>query len=68
MPTPLEGIRVLDFGVLYFAPIAGMMLADMGAEVIRVESVEGETMRWGGIPNVQQVGESQGASQVDHYR
>lgn len=68
MPLPLEGIRVLDFGVLYFAPLAGMILSDMGAEVIRVEAVEGETMRWGGIPNVQQVDESQGQPQKDNYR
>ena len=68
MTLPLEGIRVLDFGVLYFAPLASMLLSDMGADVIRVESVGGETMRWGGIPNVQEVRESEDGTQKDHFR
>lgn len=33
----LEGIRILDFGRYISCPYAGMLLADMGAEVIRVE-------------------------------
>ncbi|MGD8733590.1 MAG: CoA transferase, partial [Gammaproteobacteria bacterium] len=34
---PLEGIRVLEVAGLGAAPYAGMMLSDMGAEVVRVE-------------------------------
>lgn len=34
---PLEGIKVLDFSQVLSAPFCGMMLADMGAEVIKVE-------------------------------
>ncbi|MEM7207997.1 MAG: CoA transferase [Pseudomonadota bacterium] len=34
---PLSGIRVLDFGQYLAGPLVGMMLADMGAEVIRVD-------------------------------
>jgi len=34
----LEGIRVLDFGWNWAGPMAGQLLADMGAEVIRIET------------------------------
>lgn len=34
---PLSGIRVLDFGHTVMGPTAGLILADLGAEVIRVE-------------------------------
>jgi len=47
MAQPLEGIKVLDFGVAYAAPFGAMMLGDMGADVIKIERVEGESIRRG---------------------
>lgn len=41
---PLSGVRVLDFGQYLAGPLVGMMLADMGAEVIRIDPPDGP--RW----------------------
>jgi len=41
MPLPLAGIRVVDFGRFIAAPYCGMLLADMGADCVRVERREG---------------------------
>src|SRR5579863_7177936 len=39
-PLPLEGIRIIDLGVVAAIPYGTMVLADMGAEVIRVETTQ----------------------------
>jgi crotonobetainyl-CoA:carnitine CoA-transferase CaiB-like acyl-CoA transferase len=42
---PLAGLRVLDFGHTVMGPTAGLILADLGAEVIRIEPVAGDPTR-----------------------
>lgn len=52
---PLNNIRVLDLSRVYAAPAGSMLLADLGAEVIRVEHPDGsDSMRdWGPFLNEQ---------------
>jgi len=45
MPQPLSGLVVLDFTTLLPGPLATLMLAEAGAEVIKVERPGGEEMR-----------------------
>ncbi len=46
MSKVLEGIRVLDFGRYIAGPFCGTLLGDMGAEVIRIEKVDGSEDRF----------------------
>ena len=44
-PLPLAGLRVLEFGHTILGPCCGMVLADFGAEVIKIEPPGGERTR-----------------------
>ncbi|HET7850933.1 MAG TPA: CaiB/BaiF CoA-transferase family protein [Pseudolabrys sp.] len=45
MPQPLSDLLVLDFSTLLPGPLAGLMLAEAGAEVVKIERPGGEDMR-----------------------
>ncbi|MDJ0825009.1 MAG: CaiB/BaiF CoA-transferase family protein [Rhodobacter sp.] len=48
MPAPLSGLKVIELARILAGPWAGQTLSDLGAEVIKVESPDGDdTRRWG---------------------
>lgn len=46
MKKLLENVRILDFSHVFFGPYCTMLLADMGAEVIKIEPPWGEMLRF----------------------
>ena len=46
MPGPLEGVKILEFTELIAGPFGGMLLSDMGADVIKVEPPWGDPWRF----------------------
>lgn len=45
LPRPLEGIRILDFSRVLAGPLSTALLADLGAEVVKVEPPQGDDYR-----------------------
>ena len=45
MDRPLEGYRIIDLGQIYNGPYCTLLLAFLGAEVIKVEPLQGEIVR-----------------------
>lgn len=56
MPRPLSGLRVLELARILAGPWTGQILADLGAEVIKVESSGGDDTRSWGPPFVEETG------------
>ena len=61
MTAPLEGIKVVELARILAGPFAGQTLADLGAEVIKVESPEGDDTRQWGPPWIENEGERSAA-------
>ena len=61
MPGPLEGVKVIELARILAGPWAGQTLADLGADVIKVEAPEGDDTRRWGPPFVENGGEKTAA-------
>jgi crotonobetainyl-CoA:carnitine CoA-transferase CaiB-like acyl-CoA transferase len=61
MPAPLAGLRVVELARILAGPWAGQTLADLGADVIKVEAPEGDDTRRWGPPFITRDGETSAA-------
>ena len=53
MSAPLEGLKVIELARILAGPWAGQTLADLGADVIKVEAPQGDDTRQWGPPFVE---------------
>ena len=44
-PHALQGIKVVDWTIWQFGPVAATMLGDLGADVVKIESLDGDPGR-----------------------
>jgi crotonobetainyl-CoA:carnitine CoA-transferase CaiB-like acyl-CoA transferase len=61
MATPLAGIKVVELARILAGPWAGQTLADLGADVIKVEAPEGDDTRRWGPPFIERDGDTSAA-------
>lgn len=61
MTAPLAGLKVVELARILAGPWAGQLLADLGAEVIKVEAPEGDDTRRWGPPFVEREGDRSAA-------
>ena len=48
---PLKGIKIIDASSILMVPYCTRLLADMGAEIIKIEALEGDNTRYNGPSN-----------------
>ncbi len=60
-PGPLHGVKVIELARILAGPWAGQMLADLGADVLKVEAPEGDDTRRWGPPFITHEGETSAA-------
>ena len=68
MNTPLAGVKVIELARILAGPWAGQTLADLGADVIKVEAPEGDDTRRWGPPFIERDGDKTAAYFYDTNR